>query len=625
MRTFKNSFNGTSFKTLYITTEKEAEVAILGLDPKILMGLDIETAKIDKYKEHPQAGLCPHLSRIRLLQIYDPAGIVYVFDLFYVPLETLSHILKKGRFVAHFATFEILHLTHSGFPNLDIGCSMLLSQLIDGAEHSPFEPPDEDDEDPPTGMSVYRKRTSHSLAGVTKRLFKVDIAKTQQVSDWAADTLSTEQITYAALDAVLTYKIAMVLAPKLIEYKMQRIYKLLKDMQHVVAAMQLEGLPVDWKYHAKLIKGWEKDATTAEKKCLPFFGETNMRSGPQMGVWLKEYLKDDLITLANWPRTKKGAYAFGKTVITSYKHLPPIEALLEYKKSAKLLDTYGESLIEKRHPITQRLHTSYTLGETRTGRMSSREPNVQNFPRDKNFRNMFCAPNDYVLVVSDFSQIELRLQAEFSKDPVMQKVYKNKEDIYCTMASVMYGRSITKKDKDERFVGKTVCLALGYGMGKIKLEQYALNAGIVRPFSFWEKAWGDYYALFNVYVKWCDKIRRRTEKLGYIETLLGKRRKLEEDELYTKAPNTVIQGSAFELMAIAMLICQKNITDTIRTVATVHDELALLCHKKDAGKAKNVLANAMNQSMKEMFPNAASLEVADAAYGVRWGDIKAEL
>lgn len=622
MKAFKNVFDKIEFTTWYIQTEADAKKAIKALKPNTLYGLDIETAKNPKFAEHPQAGLCPHLSNIRLLQIFDGVKNVYVFDLFHVSLELLGDFLSKGRFVAHNGKFEISFLTHYGLENLNIGCSMLLSQLVEGAEHSPYEPDEEEDDEDQTGLSRYKRR-GHSLDAVTQRLFGVKVDKQEQVSDWAAKELSTKQITYSALDALLTYKVAIKLSGKIKEYKMERAYKLLKDMQHVVAKMELEGLPVDWQYHAKMIESWDKHSEAALTKCKPYFGDTNMRSGKQMGEWLKNYLKDDPITLAAWPVTKKGALAFGKTAITAFAHLEPIGALMEYKKWAKLIDTYGQSLVEKRHPVTDRLHTSYTLGETTTGRLSSRNPNVQNFVRDPEFRNMFCAPKDHVLVVSDYAQIELRLQAEFSKDPVMLKVFKERGDIYKTMASFLYGVPVDQVTKDQRFTGKVVQLSLGFGMGWSKLELYANNAGAQKQRStFWQRAHKQYHTTFRTYSLWCDKMRNRASKMGYIETLLGRRRKLAEDEMYTKPPSHVVQGSAADLMKRAMLICQSRLGGLGKIVATVHDELIALAYKTNAEKVLQIVTSSMNDAMREMFADSVCHEVAEAGVAQRWGDAK---
>lgn len=631
MRVFKNKFHEWSFKTHYVKDNTEAKkAATILLGSSRLLGCDIETAKKPEYKDHPKAGLDPHLSLIRLIQIFDGVDTIWVFDMFHVNIETLRELLEKGHFCAHHAKFELTHFTFNKVPGMNVGCSMLMSQMVDGAEHSPFEPDDDEDEDDEdkTGLSQYRRK-GHSLDACVQRLFGVKVEKKLQVSDWGKAVLDGAQITYASLDALLTYKVAKELAPKISEYKMGKAYKLLKDAQHVVAEMEIEGYSVDWKYHKKLMDEWELLKDEALEKCKPYFtvnGELiNLRSSKQMGEWLVGYLKDDPTGLLNWPKTSKGSYAFGKNVISSFTKYPAVKVLLEYKKYAKLIDTYGESLVEKRNPLTGNLHSSYSLGQTRTGRLTSYEPNGQNFPRLQSFRDMFCTKKGFEYVVSDFSQIELRLQAELSKDPVMLDCYKRGEDIYCRMASEIYGRLITKEDKAERFVGKTVMLALGYGMGSTKFALYAANAGVVKPQVFWDKAHKTYHKLFNVYSRWCDKIRDRARQLGYIETMYGKRRKLTVDELFTRAPNTVIQGSAAELMLRAMIICKNTLENQGVVVASVHDELILRCNEQNSCKVKSCLASSMNNAFKEMFPKAVSFNVADASSARRWGEAKAEL
>lgn len=621
MQIFKNKFHTWEYKTIYIVDPNEVPPIIDKLPTDNLLGLDIETAKDRNFLTHRQAGLCPLLSKIRLIQIYDESiQTVYVFDLAKVGVDLLSSIFKKGKFVAHYGIFEAKHLTHAGYPNMNINCSMLMSQLVDGAEHSPFEPSEEDEEE-----EAPRKKTGHSLAAVTERLFGVRVDKVNQVSDWGKLVLDASQIQYAGLDAVLTYHAAMLLSKKIKAYKMEKSYRLLKDMQHVVAHMELKGIPVDWTYHADLIKDWKEKWDLAEKKCDPFFGEINLNSSKQMGIWLEEKSKFGPKLLVKWPRTSKGAYSFTRTTLGAFLHLPAIEALLEFKKYGKLVSTYGESLAEKKHSVTGRLHGSYTLGSTRTGRLSSRDPNIQNFPRDKDFRNMFVAPPGYVLVVSDFSSIELRLQAEFSKDPVMLRAYKEGTDLYKTMASFLFGVNTDKVTKEQRFVGKTVMLASAYGMGPTRLGMYALNNGIKHPASFWEKAHKTYHRNFSVYSKWCDRIRERAAKLGYIETLFGKRRKLEDSEMYTAAPNTVIQGSAAELNMVASLKCYQKMSMGVELILNVHDEIGLLCKKTYGLEVSKHLSSSMNAAMLELFPNTVSHEVAEAAFGSRWGDVKGEL
>jgi DNA polymerase I-like protein with 3'-5' exonuclease and polymerase domains len=635
VRTFNNKFHIFEYKTIYITSVKEAEKVLQTFSYTEIYGFDLEVGKKEEWKELKQAGLDPKLSNIRLVQIYSAAQqIVWVFDVFVIPISIFEDIFKNGRFICHNGIYEIKMLTHAGYPNMNIGCSMLLSQLVSCAEHESgekeLELPDEDDDEedkvPGDGLAKYRL-ISHSLDAVTARLFGVNVSKVHQTSNWDAEVLSVEQIAYAGLDALLTYECGMLLEVALKKHKMVKIYKLQKDMQHVIAHMELAGMPVDWDYHKGLIANWEIEEKVAKARCDPFFGETNMRSSPQMGAWLEGYLNqiNKPALLEIWPRTPKGKVSFTKTGITIFRELPAIGALLEYKRYTKLLSTYGESLEKIRHPITSRLHTSYTLGKTRTGRTSSRNPNIQNMPRNTDFRNMFRSDHGSILVVSDFSQIELRVQAELSQDPMMLDVFKNGGDIYCTLATAMYGVRVTKADKERRFAGKTCQLAYAYGMGPTKGMQYGANVGVIQPMEFWEEAYNTYHKTYRVYSDWCNKTRRHAEKLGWVSTMMGKRRKLGEEELYTRAPNHIIQGTSAELMMKALLLCRDRLEEGMEINATVHDEIVLSVNDLLASKAISILSSSMNDSWTSMFPKSVCKNVADAASGERWGDIKKEL
>lgn len=623
MKIYQNKFHEWEFSTVYVDTTHDAIVCLDKLDSTKLYGLDLECSKKPTHVTHPMAGLDPYLSDIRLLQVYDDGSKrAYVFDIKKLGLEVFSKFLKEGRFVAHNAKYEISMLLFAGYKDLNVGCSMLLSMLITGAEKSPYETDPEEDDTDKTGLSQYRA-VGHSLDAVTQRLFGVKVNKQEQTSDWSKEELSLEQITYAGLDGLLTYKAAIALIPKLKEYKLERYYKSLKDVQQVVAEMEINGLPVDRTGLLKLIEEWKNGCEKAKIACEPFFKGINMRSSSQMSIWLKEYLKDRPADLANWPKTPKGSYTFTKSAIGAFIHLPAIKVLLDYKRFSKLLDTYGDSLIEKIHPVTGNLHSSFTLGMTRTGRLSSREPNIQNAPRDKTFRDIFRTHDDkYVLVVSDYSMIEIRLEAFFSKDPVMVNAFKNKEDVYKILASTLFKVPVDKVTKDQRFVGKVCMLSLSFGMGVKKLSQYALNAGIKEPLLFWQNAHKVYHTTFRVYSEWCTRMRDRCAKLGYSENILGGRRKLHEDEMYCSAVNNTIQSSAGCLMMRALCLCNKYIAGKGKLLASIHDEIIVLTHMDNAEEVKQMVTDAMNHSMQELFPAALPYHVAETKVGRTWGECK---
>jgi DNA polymerase-1 len=212
----------------YINTIQEAQQVVESLvDVVNHFGLDVETAKLTPYAHHGQAGLNPHLSRIRLLQLYAGGPEVFVFDLFAVPTPVLRPLLEK-QFVAHNAIFDLGHLMHAGLEPGGIECTMLQANALSG------------------------KRPS--LATLVETELGWRISKEQQVSDWSAPILSQEQIEYAALDAVLVHRLYPLLDREIRRKGRLRCYGLMRDAQHAIARMQLNGCFFDREGQQRLMR-----------------------------------------------------------------------------------------------------------------------------------------------------------------------------------------------------------------------------------------------------------------------------------------------------------------------------------------------------------------------------------
>jgi DNA polymerase-1 len=204
-----------SVSVRYIQTLGEAEQVVRSVGAELgHFGLDVETAKLALYASHPQAGLNPHLSRIRLFQLYVGGHEAFVFDLFAVPPAVFRPLLGK-QFMAHNAIFELQHLMHAGLEPTRIDCTMLQSNALTG--------------------------NRPSLAALAEAELGWKISKEQQVSDWSAPLLSEEQLEYAALDAVLVHRLFPLLDRKIRRKSRLRCYELMRDAQHPIARMQLNG------------------------------------------------------------------------------------------------------------------------------------------------------------------------------------------------------------------------------------------------------------------------------------------------------------------------------------------------------------------------------------------------
>ena len=640
MRVSTVKYHSWVYKQCYITEQKFAEEYVKKLlSCKGTLGLDIETAKKKEYELNSKAGLAPNLSYVRLIQIYsEELKIVCVFDMFKLRKELLAFLLSSKKFVAHNAVFELKHLNFCGLSVDDIHCSMLMSILVDRAERSPFEKEEIEDEEvlsnekPVTGVFRYRKRGGYSLNNLCNRYFGVEPSKELQASDWGVEKLSGEQINYAALDAVLTFKLGELLFPKIVFYRMKKAYGLIKKMQHVISHMENNGIYLDDAEHTKLIRKWEIAEVVALKNTKPYFGKTNLNSSKQMNTWVRERFKDRPAVLNSWPNTAaskpgKILYSFNRTALAHLNKLKEIEALLAYKKVNKLLSTYGKPLKEKINPFSHRIHCNFVLGETRTGRLSSRDPNLQNIPRDVEMKHIFSAAEGKILVAADFSQIEMRVAAEVSKDTVMLKAFEKGIDLHKYIVAVLTGKNYSAVTDDERQLGKAINFGLLFGMGPTKLKLYALiGYNVTLSDEQAEKAWATFHRLYRIYSAWCQTQRAKCEKIGYVRTPLGKMRKLEPDEVYTKAVNTPVQGGAAEVNFAALVECLKHVrlSSHFSIINNVHDEIILEVTDNPSyiAHAKAFLQSSMENGMRYVFPNACLKGLIEVKTGKTWADTK---
>lgn len=644
-------FNGSSFRRFYMDNLYEmAKCCNFILKSKAeRFGLDIETSKKADYKDFvpvkkgnriigPAPGLCPLLSHIRLIQIFDPnKQFVYIFDVGKISLWRSSGVLRavltEKKFIAHNGVFEIKHLTHNGFPNMHVDCSMLLTILVDRAERSPFEPEEENEDEPADGLAKYKK-TGYGLDAVIGRLYDVRVSKYFQTSNWNGE-LSSDQINYAALDAVLTYRVGKDMIKKVLEYKMLKAYKVLRDMQHVVADMELTGVAIDQEQHRLLITQWEKQHEENTKECTKRFKKVNLNSSKQLNIWAKAKYPE-AFWRRYWPNTNASTeentiLSFGKDSLKEVIDIierkfkqksTGLSSLLRFKVCAKLLSTYGITLAQITHPITGRIHCSFIIGETRTGRLSSREPNLQNLPRDKAVRSLFIAPHNKHLLVADYSQIEIRTAAALSKDPVMTDAFVKGIDLHKYIVKMCFNWKMKDITKDQRQLGKAINFGYQFGMGWKKFAKYALT-------SYGQKITDDqaqhtfhtYHNLYRHYSHWCIKERSICERLGFVRTPLGKIRKLLPEEQYTRSVNTQVQGGAAEVIMLALIYFRQVKPEGCKLISTIHDEIIVECDQQKPDY-KELLESCMLKGFKEVFPEAPINGLVEAKFGSNWAECK---
>ena len=406
--------------------------------------------------------------------------------------------------------------------------------------------------------------------------------------------------------------------------KKEEEYKLFKEIEMpfriVLARMQIAGVLVD----KKTLEEYQKDLTekvnALNDKIMEMAGEEfNVNSPKQLGHILFEVLG------IYAPKKTKSGYATDADTLEKIRHDHPIvNKILEYRTLAKLKSTYADGLL----PLVKedgRIHASFNQTVTATGRISCSDPNLQNIPvrteAGREFRKVFVAPEGYKFIDADYSQIELRVLAHVSNDSTMINGFKEGLDVHAITASQVFEIPLDKVTKEQRSEAKAVNFGIVYGISDFGL---GANIGISRAKAkiYIEKYFQKYPGIHNFMKMAVEECRVK----GYSETLWGRRRYVPEINAKNFnirqgaeriAMNTPIQGSAADIIKIAMINVQKKIDEEklkTRIVLQVHDELVLEAPEDEVEKAKEILVNEMQSVAKLKVPLIAEAEVGQTWY-----------
>lgn len=588
------------YKYVCDISETEKAVAEIMQSPEV-MGLDIETAKNPFYITHPRAGLQPHLSRIRLIQIATEKT-VYVFDAF---VPEMMHVLRPvwaKDYVAHNAAFEYQHLFHVGIQNLNINCTMLMENALTNAKLP-------------------------SLADMVKKYLGFTVDKTQQVSDWAVSVLSQDQIRYAAVDAWVVKRLLNVLSAQLRAENKMNLYCLMRGAARTVSQMMLQGIHFDAEAHTTLADSWYSYLKESEKAVRAVMGDDiNLQSSVQLSKWFEKNVLSDI--LANWTKTKTG-YSTSADILRTLPNLPVLEPFVRYKEFSKLCSTFGQSFIECLNPVTGRIHPEFLLGNTTTGRMTCQKPNIQQVPRSKDFRALFASPPGRQLVVADYSQIELRVAALLSQDFTMLEAYRTGKDLHLITAASIAGIPLDQVTKEQRQAAKAVNFGLLYGQGAEGLARYAKsNYGVTMSVCEAEMARQTFFQTYPELRVYQKREAQKAEQLQMVTTQSGRVRDFSREAKgfsYTESLNTPIQGTASEILLSALCCLDKHLHGIdARLVNVVHDEFILEVAENDVEAAKKALSEAMKEGFLRIFPDAGDYisGLVEAKSANNWADAK---
>jgi DNA polymerase-1 len=429
---------------------------------------------------------------------------------------------------------------------------------------------------------------------------------------------------YAGEDAFITYLLYYRLLEEFENLDIQKLLNNARDLEipilKVLQKMEQNGIKVDNSFLEDFKKEVEVDLNQLTQAIYTIAGHKfNINSTKQLGVVLFDELDLQIIK-----KTKTG-YSTDEKVLNALKDDHEIIVkLLEYRELFKLFSTYIKPLLAlSKLNDDHKIFTSFIQTGTATGRLSSKDPNLQNIPAKSNYgkkiREGFIAQEGNIFIGIDYSQIELRLLAHFSEDEVLLKAFNNNEDIHLATATKLFGTEA----KEKRHIAKTVNFGLLYGMGSKKLSQTldisAKEAKIIID---------NYFLAFKSIKAYMKTIEEKTEELGYSETLLGRRRYFDFENangmqlaaFKRESVNAVFQGSAADLIKLSMLeidnLIQKNNLEA-KILLQIHDELIFEVAKEKADEYKNIFENIMKNIVKLKVPLDCSVNI-----GYAWGDLK---
>jgi DNA polymerase-1 len=422
------------------------------------------------------------------------------------------------------------------------------------------------------------------------------------------DILEDKVAEYAGEDADITLQIKEILAEKIKEEEVEEIYyKIEEPLIDVLANIEYEGIRVNSKFLedysvklGKLVHGKEKEIY--KKAGVEF----NIASPKQVG----QVLFDKLEIPYRWRKTSSGQYSTDAVKLEelSVKH-DIVRDILNYRKYAKLKTTYVDALPQMINPRTGRVHSNFNQARAATGRLSSENPNLQNIPiKDEAGREIRKAfqprDKDHILLAADYSQIELRLIAEISKDEAMMEAFIAGNDFHRATAAKVYGVPYEKVTEEQRRNAKTVNFSITYGAGATNLSR---QLGISRKEA--TELIDNYFAQYRGLQNYMHDVVQGAREKGYVTTLLGRKRSLRDinsrngltrSNAERMAINTPIQGTAADMIKLAMINIQNRfIKENIQSkmVLQVHDELVFDVLKTELEQVKEIVTHEMKNAM----------------------------
>lgn len=567
------------------------------LEREEFIGFDVETTDLDPYKGELRL---VQLSNGRETKVVDVRAFGSGDELKTAPaLKPLRDLLssKKQTKIAHNAKFDTKWTRHHlGCDVENIYDTYLASVLIGSADGE----------------------RRHGLADVVQFFLGRTLDKTEQVSDWGAAELTASQIEYAAKDAVIMLEVRERLHERIIADGLTRVLEIENQCILPIAQMELNGIYLDeqrWREQLAVVS--KKQAVAAEElqgMLSAGVAQASLFGRPEINL---DSIDQVTNALQNLGVPVEGTTRAGALLPLAEKY-PVVAKLLEYRQVAKASQSFGENILNFVEPATGRIHADFRQIGAPTGRFSCSNPNLQQIPHETEYRRCFMAPKGRKLVIADYSQIELRILADISKDKAFIDAFQSGADFHAATAAQIFGIAADAVTPDQRSFAKRLNFGVVYGIG---VQRFAKMTGLSESQA--EDTLRRYFATYPRMDDWLRTQAKSVLSDRTARTLSGRiaRMRFNENDrsevgaAQRYAKNMPIQGTSADILKRALRLLHDDIRDTsAKLVNIVHDEILVETDAADAEETARKLENAMLSAGREFLkdvPVKVDLTVSD--------------
>ncbi|MDJ0751934.1 MAG: DNA polymerase I [Ardenticatenaceae bacterium] len=514
--------------------------------------------------------------------------------------------------IAHNAKYDYAILDRFGIAVDPLTCDTMIAEWLT---------------DPNSKFLGLKALTSHRLR-ITMTEIEGLIGKGKKQKSFAEVPIE-DAAPYAAADADMTLRLAGTLRPEIEELNLGKLLDLEMAIIPVLADMEAEGVTINGEFFTALSADLTGRLAQLESRIHDIAGHPfNVNSTQQLSDVLFKELD---LPHERLRKTKSGHFSTASDVLKGIEPLDEsgiVKHIIEYRELGKLKSTYVDALPLMVSKKTGRIHTSFMQTGTVTGRIASRNPNLQNIPirteEGRRIRQGFIPRPGWLFLAADYSQVELRILAHISQDEALLDAFRQDQDIHRATAAAVYGIKADEVTFNQRRFAKSVNFGLIYGMGAFRLSRDSeLTLAEAREFI------EVYFERFPGVQQYLDETKRKARENGYVETLLGRRRMFPalgrsgrghlQQAAEREAINHPIQGSAADIIKVAMIELHQKLTAKYeaRMILQVHDELVLELPEHEVDAVRELVINTMSKAYQLDVP----LKV-DANIGRNWLELK---